>query len=290
MKRLLLLAALVFTLVPVGTARAAACEIEDAPTAALEVPALPQPGSYVIWTRMKTPDAANIRYQLEVNGDTCFTVFHDGPVDQWTWVNVHGTRANPQTVSYNFANASGNRIKLIGMDENVKIDRLLVLSDGCIPEGTGDNCRAGATTIAAQPNVESIDQTPSDPVSGKVFVSSALTQSSKDVLRVEYYSDGKKVQESNGIAPFDTTLVDNGIHTITTRIFWTDGTSEDSINTITVKNPQTTFSPLMRWARLHQRILFIVGIILAAVSLTLLTLTILRSIQLRRRNKQFHGF
>jgi len=290
MKRLLLLAVLMVILFPAGKVHAAACETVGEPTANLDVPVLPKVGSYKIWTRMQTPDAANIRYQLEVNEASCFTVFHDGPVDEWTWVNVHGTRSEPQVVSFDFTNTNDNKVKLIGIDEGVKIDRLLLLQDDCVPEGTGDNCRAGATTVAAQTEAESVSQTPSDPVSGKVFVSATLTQSSKEVKKVQYYSDGKKVQESVGIVPFDTTLVDNGVHTITTRIFWADGTSEDSVNTITVKNPTTTFSPLKRWARLHSRLLVLVGVVLAAVSITLLALTIVRSIQLRQRSKRFHGF
>jgi len=290
MKRLLLLAVLMLALLPVGTVHAAACETENTPTASLDIPVLPKTGEYKIWTRMQTPDAANIRYQLEVNGDSCFTVFNDGPVNEWAWINVYGTREDPKAVSYNFTNTNDNKLKLIGIDEGVKVDRLLILQDNCVPEGTGDNCRAGATTVAAQSGSNSIDQTPSAPVSGKVFVSATLTQSSKEVIKVQYFSDGKKIQESAGIVPFDTTLVDNGVHTITTRIFWADGTSEDSTNTITVKNPTTTFAPLSRWARLNKRPLFILGTILAIVSLTLLVVAVARSIEARRREKQRRGF
>lgn len=274
-----------------GIVRAEACDVSsDSPSATVNVPVLPKAGEYNIWTRVQTPDASNTRFRLEINGNSCFVVFNDGPVQEWAWVTSSGNRSDARNVNYNFGSTTNNKIKIIGMDEGVKVDRILVLQDSCVPEGNGDNCRAGATTIATQATNQSIEQDPTGQVQGKVFVASLLTQSSKDVNKVQYFSDGKKVQESPGITPFDTTLVDNGIRTITTRIFWSDGTSEDVVSTVTVKNPLNTFSPLVRWLRLNQRLMMFVGFVSALISIFMLTLALAKIAQSRSKKRHAHGF
>ena len=295
MKRsfLLLVAVTLFSLTFVrgNSVNAEACYTEgDQASASIQVPVLAKLGAYTVWTRMQTPDAGNIRLQLEINDNTCFIVFNDGPVNEWSWVKSSGTRLDAKDVTYNFTSTTDNKIDIIAIDDGVKVDRILVLQDSCVPEGTGDNCRAGATTLPIQASTASIEQDPSGPISGKVFVAKLLTQTSKDVSKVQYFANGKKIQESRQIAPLDTTLVDNGIHTITTRIFWADGTSEDIVNTVTIKNPLTTFSPLNRWIRLNKRLLLVAGFILAFISVFLLVLSMARIAQNRSRKRSAHGF
>lgn len=293
MKKLFLIPLLIFNFVILSQSKvsAEACVVnENTPSATINLPDLAGAGKYSIWSRIQTPNVANSRFLLEVNSEQCFIVFNAGPVNQWVWVNTYGSRSDTKNLTHDFIKMSGNSIKLIALDNGVKVDRLLILKDDCVPEGTGDNCRVGATTLPVQPQKQSIEQDPSGPIKGKVFVSSLLSETSKDVSKVEYYVDGKKVQVSSGITPFDTTLVDNGTRTITTRVYYDDGTTEDVINTVKIQNPLNTFSPLKRWLRLNQQLMWVIGSVSALVAVFILVYSIAKYTQRKSKNKRAHGF
>lgn len=272
------------------TGLAAACEVGDNGVAKFDIPTLPKSGLYTIWTRMQVPDATHTRYRLELNGESCYEIGSASlPAGQWAWVSYQKDNVNDK-VSYDFTNLSGNNARLIGLDASVKIDRLLLLQNGCVPAGTGDNCRTEATLVTTQDTTSSNDRTAPITVTGKIFLSPYVSQESSDIKKLAYFSDGRKVQESDGPAPLDTTLLTNGPHTITTRISGANGKSSDTVSYVTAANPETSLTPVTRWLRLNQHPLAIAGASFGAGSMMFLIFWSARSIQLERQRLKTHGF
>lgn len=239
---------------------------------------------------MQIPNSAQTRYQLEVNGKSCYQIGSPSlPTNQWVWVSYQNDNLNDKVV-YDFENSAGNSVRLIGLDAGVKIDRLMFLQNGCLPEGMGDNCRNEATLITTQNTTTSNDKSSPVLVTGKIFLSPYVSQESPDIKKLIYFSDGRKVQESAGPKPLDTTLLTNGPHTITTRITGANGITSDTISYVNAANPETSLTPLTRWLRINQHPLAVAGASFGAASMLLLIIWSARSIQLERQRLKAHGF
>lgn len=107
-----------------------------------------QPGTNSVWVRIQsaTPTAINLNIEATPSGGvpSCFSIKSPNPTAStiWTWVNA-GSFA---------ATATGNSIKLLGVDPGVRVDRVIIFptSSTCTPSnvrvttGTpsepGDNC------------------------------------------------------------------------------------------------------------------------------------------------------
>jgi hypothetical protein len=101
---------------------------------------VPEAGSYRIWSRIQAPDGVNNSYTLQVDGGGGITVADAAlPAGAWTWVDFRDNApASKITVSLS---AGPHTLTLLGREPNVKIDRLLLLSDpSAVPLGTGGNC------------------------------------------------------------------------------------------------------------------------------------------------------
>lgn len=151
------------------TANAAACTVPttDYGTATTTV-SIPATGSYRVWSRIMAPDTTNNSYLLEVDGNTCYTVGDSAiPANTWTWVNYQG--GNTSSLITANLSAGSHTVKMIGREANVKLDRVLFLSDtSCVPTGTGDNCAVDAPEPTGSPDlvVQSITTSPATPKAG----------------------------------------------------------------------------------------------------------------------------
>ncbi len=274
------------------TATASACSsTENYGVLSLSLPELPRSGTYNIWTRMQAPDATHNRYRLEVNGQECYEVGGSSITPgQWVWVSFKGGDLT-QKVRHNFEEVKGNKIRLIGSDSGVKVDRLLLVKNDCIPENLGNNCQSDAVPASAV-QAEGASEVPppsSGPVSGIVIPSTSISLKPSLISKVVYFSDGKAVPTAagNGI---DTTLLSNGSHRVSMHITRTDGTVLNEATTLNVENKQGAFSPLRRYIRLHTQAFIIWSLLLGGLLFVLVILLGIRHIKLQKRLLNFHGF
>ena len=114
----------------------------------------PAAGSYKVWLRVAsaTPSAVKSRVEVTPSGGspTCFDATNPSPNSTgWQWVNVGTT---------NFT-ASGNTVKIVGVDAGFRVDRFLIVAatTTCTPGNTrnissnpivepGDNCIPASTS------------------------------------------------------------------------------------------------------------------------------------------------
>lgn len=271
-----------------SSASAAACTAGESVygEAKQDIGTLPSTGIYTIWTRMQAANETSNRYQLEVNGEACYTIGGEGVSStQWEWVNFQNGDQN-KTVTYNFINSTGNQVRMLGIDPAVKIDSILVVPDNCVPEDTGENCTS-ATSIGSTASISGLNETM--PVSGTVTFAVLFPSGSIEVKTVEYSSDGQKVQKSNGATGLDTTLLANGTHEVTAKVTYSDGTIESETHQLEVDNPTTALSPVLRWARLNKGLLVVIGGLLGIISVLGLIYAIMRRNHLRKHYARTHG-
>lgn len=211
---------------------------------------IPATGNYKVWVRMNAPDTTNNAIQVQVdNGVT--TKIGDGgiPASAWTWVDWKNGDINNKTT---LALSAGIRsIKLTGIEPNVKVDRILITDENCVPSGTGDNC----TTIVTNPdpgtgtgnlNVNIVSPLSNQTVSGTVKVD---VEPETNVEEVSFRINNVW-QTTVKTAPFewnwDTTRTPNGTAAVTIRArkVGDPGTvyTERNVN-VTVKNNTTTVTP-----------------------------------------------
>lgn len=256
----------------------------------LDVPTLPTRGTYVLWTRMQVPDDKHNRYRLEVNGNTCFEVGGSSVTPgEWEWVSFYDGNLS-RSVRYNFDHTTENRLRLIGVDAGVRIDRILLIKNGCIPTGLGENCQSTeATATFSLSGATEVPPASNGPVSGVFIPSQTIIQNKNQITKIVYYADGAPMPTASG-GGIDTSLLSNGVHRISIQITRSNGIVINEATTITVENKQNVFSPLIRWARLNAREAIILsvasGILLIAGSVTLFA----RHIRLQKRLLSFRGF
>ncbi len=97
-------------------------------------------GIFKVWTRMLPTGSNADSFYLQVDGGCSITVgdLVNLPVNSWLWINSTSGTSIPLTMSL----PSGSHVvRLIGREQNVRIDRLLfTLDQTCVPTGIGDNC------------------------------------------------------------------------------------------------------------------------------------------------------
>lgn len=239
LKSTLIVAAIVaLTLTKTQQAHAAAC---TAPATSLgSVTAsvtIPSNGDYTIWSRIMAADPVNNSYALEVDGTTCYTVGDSSSLaaNTWTWVNYqNGSTTN---VIRPTLSAGSHTLKLIGVEPNVKVDRLLFLADAtCTPNNDGSNC---LVNVDQTPPTASITApTNGSTVSGTVNIQATATDDTA-VTKVELYIDNTLVKTFTG-SPYnyswDTTKAAAGSHSIVVKAYDAAGNVGPATTTVTVQN------------------------------------------------------
>lgn len=271
---------------------AAACQnVSDRGAITVQLPSLPSVGTYTIWTLMQIPDAAHNQYQLDVNNDSCYEVGGASVMPaSWQWVSSQAGTTTGK-VQYNFTSTSGNSMTLIGTQAGVRLDRILVTKNTCVPSGNGTNCQSDTVSaVAADLSGASTVPPPSDsPVSGSIVPSQTITNDPANVLSVIYVVDSVQIPAEPNFA-LDTTLLSNGTHQVVMRISKANGTISNEATTITVNNPQTAFAPFIRWIRLNQHTAVMVSSIVGGVLVFCTLILLVKHIRLQRRLLSFHGF
>lgn len=105
--------------------------------------------TYHVWSRVKAPDSSNNSYYLLIDGCTLINVGDSAslPADNtWYWINYK----DGNTSSFSDVNltAGTHTLTMIGREPNVQLDRLMFVSDSCVPTGMGDNCTSTADVTA----------------------------------------------------------------------------------------------------------------------------------------------
>ncbi len=203
---------------------------------------VPTKGSYQLWTRMLAPDTTNNAYMLEITGVGCYTVGGASvKPSQWTWVNYQNDKPSAKILAS--LNAGTYDVRLIGTEPNVKIDRVLAVFDGkCTagPANFGDNCLI--TEDATLPIVSITSPAKNSTATGTVKVNATASDQS-GIAKMELYIDGELTYTSTK-SPlaynFDTTLYDNGTHSVTVQAYDTKGNSAIETISVTVKNGDTS--------------------------------------------------
>lgn len=260
-------------------------------TVNITVPELSAKGTYNIWSRVQVPDDMHNRYQLEVNNDKCFLVGGSSIIaSQWTWVSFQDGDLSSK-VRYDFNTTTGNSLKLIGKDDGVKVDRVLIVKNDCIPIDQGANCQTDAVAAASYDTSDQSRLLPSTsgPVSGVVIPSTTIINKLGSISNVSYFADSKPFPTTSNYG-LNTTLLSNGSHQISIKITTVDGTVINESTTIIANNPQTIFSPYMRWEQLNHQTVLNIGAVAIAVILVGILVSIIRYLRLRRRSLRFHGF
>lgn len=205
-------------------------------------------GTYKIWSRIQSPDNNPNSYYLRFDDSTCFKVGGASITpNSWTWVNYEdGTTGTPITIDLN---AGNHKIEFVGNQANVKLDRVILTTDSCVPTGNGDNC----VTIDQAPQVSVVQPNPST-VSGTVGIAVLATDTdSTPVSKVELFANGSSigvvpVTQFGYVLQWDTRTVANGTYQLTAKatdtanLTTTSGPVTVTINNGGGPNPQSTAS------------------------------------------------
>lgn len=224
-----------------GTASAAACTLPNPNygTASTNV-SLPANATYRVWTRINVPDTANNTYLLEIDGNKCYTVGGGSyTANSWVWIaHQNGTTSSKIDVALTQGN---HTVKLIGNKPNVKIDRLVFVSDlNCTPSGNGDNCNQPADTTAPVARITS--PTANAGVSGTIPITVNATDAS-GVKKVEMFINSAALG-TDTTTPYafqwDTTKLPNGSHLLTVKAYDAAGNVGTDSFRVTVENGDKT--------------------------------------------------
>ena len=257
---------------------------------ALDIPTLPTRGTYVLWTRMQVPDDQHNRYRLEVNDNTCFEVGGSSITPgEWEWVSFYGGGLT-KTVRYTFDHTTENHMRLIGVDAGVRVDRVLLIKNDCIPTGLGENCQSATATAAfSLSGATEVPPPTNGAVSGVVIPTQTITNSKSRIAKVAYYSDGKPIPTAYNFG-IDTSLLSNGTHRISIQITQTNGIVVNEVTTLRVDNATGVLSPFTRWARLNVVDAIILSCCVGGIFATSMVVFLVRHKRLQKRLLTFRGF
>jgi hypothetical protein len=281
--------ALVLLSVPQTISAAACTSVSDYGAIDMALPVLPVSDTHAIWIRMQSlsPTAGVL---VEVNQANCFNITGSNlSPDKWSWQTYQQSGA---IVPLSFPNLEGNNIRLIGIESGVKIDRVLITRSDCIPLEFGDNCgdASQAANTLSSSTATIIPPPSNDSVSGKVLLSSTPERYRSLLKSLDYSVDGQTLQSSAKNENFDTTLVNNGKHTIIITTTLTNGAIIKEQTVIDVDNLENAISPTVRWMRLHTGTIKTVAIIFGFLLIFIFLYSTLKGWYIRQRERSFHGF
>jgi hypothetical protein len=169
---------------------------------------LPESGAYKLWVRMKAADVTNNSVNVQIDNGTVVKLGGSNvSTTDWTWVDMPAVNLN-----------SGTRtVTLTGTQKGVKVDRVIITTESCIPSGTGDLCAIATPPPPVAPAVTVSGITEGQSISGTVKVS---VTSKSNIESVAFRPDDVW-NETDTTAPYeynwDTTKYPNGTHSIVTR-------------------------------------------------------------------------
>lgn len=286
---LLIISALLLSFLPVSKAAAEECANTSTYGAVnLSIPDLSDTKGQTLWVRMQTPTPDG-KILAEINGRDCLTIGGDVQTTDWSW-QTWEQDGNP--VYVDFERPDGNFIKLIGVSDGVKIDRILLTKDTCVPEDYGTNCRNSLEQdeLTITDDVSVLTPPSNEPVAGKILLSNTPQQYKSDLEKVEYSIDGKTIQTATTPEPFDTSLVENGKYKVNITTTLKNGEVFRESTVIDVKNSENVLTPIIRWIRHNMRIVSMVGAIIGGVIVLTILLLLVRAAYKRRKERSFHGF
>jgi hypothetical protein len=161
----------------------------------------------------------------------------------WVWVNYKdGSTVSP----FDSTLTAGNHtFTLVGRENGVKVDKVLLLSDTCVPTGTGSNCEA--VTDTTPPTVSVTSPTNGATVSGSSVAVSANASDNVGVSGVQFKLDGANIGSEDITSPYsiawNSTTVSNSSHTLTATARDAAGNQSTSsavaltVNNITAPKP-----------------------------------------------------
>jgi chitodextrinase len=201
---------------------------------------VPSTGTYQIWSRIMAADSTNNSYSLDIDGAACVVVGDSGtiPANAWTWVNYkNGSTTTPISLSLT---GGDHTLKLVGREQNVKVDRIMALADqACTPTSTGNNCTT--TADATPPNVAISAPANGTTVSGTAAVSATATDNI-GVTRVEFYVDNS-LRSTDTTSPYgyswDTSALTNGAHSVAVKAYDAAGNVGAATTSVMVANGDT---------------------------------------------------
>jgi hypothetical protein len=207
---------------------------------------IPSTGTYRVWSRIMTGAASTDNsYSLEIDGANCYVVGDNTsmPASTWTWVDYQsGTTSSKIDVSLS---AGNHTIKMIGIEDGVKVDRIIAAADTtCTPTGTGTNCD-GTPVDSTPPAVSVTAPSTGSTVTGSSVTVSANASDDVAVAGVQFKLDGSNLGSLDAISPYstswNTTTATNGTHTLSAIATDTAGNATTSSSvTVTVNNPVGT--------------------------------------------------
>src|SRR5690606_17538963 len=106
-----------------GTAQAETCaNTSSCGSITLDVPGLSSDSERWLWVRMQTTNP-NDQILAEVSGVGCLEIGgHEATAHEWSW-QTH--RRNQSVVPIKFASGDGNSIRIIGISDGARVDRVL---------------------------------------------------------------------------------------------------------------------------------------------------------------------
>lgn len=204
-------------LVPTAVSAADCLDTNTKPTATVKV-AVPQDGTYRIWTKMQTSAATANSYMLAVDDQQCLTIGDTPLTTAWSWIgHQDGNTAAKATLQLS---AGEHTIKLIGTEAGLKVAKVLLLGDvDCEPTDNGDNCTTSTPVDTEVPTVPTT-------VKATIVSSSAITVSwaaSQDNVGVSGY-DVYRSTGANAATKVHTTTAtqfnDSGLSAATTYSYY----------------------------------------------------------------------
>lgn len=198
---------------------------------------LPENGSYKIWVRMKSGDTANNSAQVQVDNGIASNIGGSTvSTTTWTWVSLPAVNLSAGT----------RTVTITGVQKGVKIDRVIVTNETCVPSGTGDLCAIATPPPPATPAITLSGISNGQTVSGTVSVT---VSSTTPIEEVTFRPDNVWVATVSS-APFtykwDTTKYPNGSHSLVTRTRSTGdpgGTYTEKSVTVNVSNSTAPTTP-----------------------------------------------
>ncbi len=199
----------------------------------------PVAGTYHVWSRMKAASTTANSYVFNTNGTCNMGIGGTSAVSTsaWTWVNFQpGTTVKATDITLT---AGSHTIQLYGTQTGVKVDRVMLLSDTCVPTGTGDNCLAVTDTTPPAVNITSPLNNAT--VSGKVNVTATASDTGGSGLtKVDFLVDNSLVATST-TSPYgfswDTSGWTVGSHKLTAIA--SDGANNSTTSTAITVNIQS---------------------------------------------------
>ena len=228
-----------------------------------EFPAYSEIKDITFWVRSQSQNE-DYKFLVEVNNSVCREVNVNDDTNQWGWQQV-------KDISTSMKKDTNNSIKIVGIEDGVRIDKLLLVHNNCELSGDGSNCqsirpaRDIGTGFSFLPSIGGT-------VKGQVRLSQTPFRANSHLEELQYLHNGKIIQNSYTAKAFDTTLLPNGLQTIDIiSRFTSENNSEPTLIkeriTVNIANNDNIFSVYTRWIKSNRQTCFFIyaGLFIAVI-------------------------